>query len=281
MLDRASLEAVRLALREDLGKAGDITSVAVVGSTAQGRGAVISRQRAILAGREVFETVFGEVESSCTCTWDAKDGDAIEPGAVVGRVEGPLRALLTAERTALNFLQRLSGVATETRRFVDEAANPSVEIRDTRKTTPGLRVLEKAAVRAGGGTNHRMGLFDAVLIKDNHIAVAGSVSAAIAAVRSARPGWRVQIECEKLEDVRQAVEAGADELLLDNMTVDQLRAAVAIVGGRARTEASGGVTLETVREIAATGVDAISVGALTHSAPAVDLSFEIAPTDKD
>ena len=183
-----------------------------------------------------------------------------------------MRSILTAERTALNFMQRLSGIATLTRRFVDVAG--SVEIRDTRKTTPGLRRLEKTAVRAGGGTNHRSSLADAVLIKDNHIAAAGGVAAAVTAARDL--GVPVEVECETLDDVRAAIAAGADEMLLDNMDVDTMKRAVEIASAAGkRTEASGGITLETVKEIAATGVDSISVGALTHSAPAVDLSLEI------
>ncbi len=281
MLDRASLEAVRLALAEDLRDAGDVTTLAVISADAAGRATLVARQDAVLAGGEAFEAVFAELDSRCETAWTAKDGDPLRAGQIVARVSGPLRAILAGERTALNFLQRLSGVATLTRRFVEAAATPSVEVRDTRKTTPGLRTLEKAAVRSGGGVNHRMGLFEGIFLKDNHIAACGGVRPAIEAARSARPDLRVQIECETLDQVREAVDLGADELLLDNMTPAQLREAVALVAGRARTEASGGVTIETVREIAATGVDAVSVGALTHSAPSVDFSLEVAGSPED
>lgn len=273
MLDDAAREAVRRALAEDLGSEGDVTTEAVVPPGTRARAGLIAGQEAVLSGTEAFEAAFRMVDPDVQVEWAAKDGDAVGPGDLVARVEGPLRAILGAERTALNFLQRLSGVATLTRRFVETASG--VEVRDTRKTTPGLRSFEKAAVRAGGGANHRMGLFQGHFLKDNHIAACGGVGAAVERARSARPGLRIQVECETLAQVREAIEAGADELLLDNMDLETLTQAVRIVAGRARTEASGGVTLETVAAIARTGVDAVSVGALTHSAPAVDFSLEL------
>jgi nicotinate-nucleotide pyrophosphorylase (carboxylating) len=227
----------------------------------------------VLAGTEVLARAFIELDHDAVVELSAKDGDVVHPGDVVATVEGFLRAILTAERTALNFLMRLSGVATLTRRFVEAAGG--VEVRDTRKTIPGMRVLQKAAVRSGGGANHRMGLSDAYLIKDNHIAAAGSVKESVVRARTAHPSLWIEVECESLEQVNEAIEAGAHELLLDNMDIATLTEAVRIARGRAKTEASGGVTLETIGDIARTGVDSISVGALTHSAPAVDFSLEV------
>jgi nicotinate-nucleotide pyrophosphorylase (carboxylating) len=202
------------------------------------------------------------------------DGDHVEAPAVVARLTGSERAILTAERVALNFLGRLSGIATLTRRYVDAVEGTGAAVLDTRKTTPGLRALEKAAVAAGGGRNHRFGLDDAVLIKDNHLRAAGSIAAAVTLVQAAT-GLPIEVECETLAQVGEALDAGVDAILLDNMTLEELRAAVALVEGRARLEASGGVTLETIRAIAETGVDEISVGALTHSAPSLDVSLEL------
>ena len=273
MIEDPAREAVRRALAEDLGEESDLTTEAIVPATSRGRAILVARQDAVLAGAEAFEAAFGEYDHHVNVAWSAKDGDRVREGDAVAVVEGPLRAILTAERTALNFLQRLSGVATPTRRFVDAAGG--IEIRDTRKTTPGLRLLEKSAVRAGGGVNHRMGLHDAYLIKDNHVAAAGGIGAAVARAREARPGLWIEVECETIEQVREAAGAGADEILLDNMDLPALSEAVRIAKGCARTEASGGVTLENVAAIAATGVDSISVGALTHSAPAVDFSLEL------
>ena len=203
-----------------------------------------------------------------------QDGDAIEPPAIVARVAGSERAILTGERVALNFLGRLSGIATLTRRYVDAVEGTGVAVLDTRKTTPGLRALEKHAVACGGGRNHRFGLDDAVLVKDNHLRAAGSVAAAVELVRGATD-LPVELECESLDQVGEALDAGVDAILLDNMTLAELREAVALNAGRARLEASGGVTLDTIRDIAETGVDEISVGALTHSAPALDVSLEL------
>lgn len=279
MLDETSGELIRLALAEDLGDAGDVTTDAVIPEAATGRAALIAKQDCVLAGTEVFEAIFARVAPSVSVAWHAKDGDPVRDGQIVAHVEGSLRAIITGERTALNFIQRLSGVATLARRFVERASAPSVEIRDTRKTTPGMRMLEKAAVRAGGGTNHRMGLFQGIFLKDNHIAACGGIRRAIERARASRPSLEVQIECETLEQVREAVDAGADELLLDNMDIATLRESVRVVAGRARTEASGGVSLDTVSEIAAAGVDAVSAGALTHSAPSMDLSLELEGID--
>jgi nicotinate-nucleotide pyrophosphorylase (carboxylating) len=205
-----------------------------------------------------------------------RDGDAVVPGEIIGQIEGRAATLLAAERTALNFLQRLSGIATETRRFVAAAAGRIV-ILDTRKTTPGLRLLEKYAVATGGGTNHRLGLFDALLIKDNHVRLAGGIASAVGRARAARPGLRIEVEVQTIAEVDEALEARADVLLLDNMTVEEIRTAVRHVRGRAKVEISGGVTLARVPELAETGADYLSAGALTHSAPAADISFEIEP----
>jgi nicotinate-nucleotide pyrophosphorylase (carboxylating) len=275
VIDDPVHEAVHLALAEDLGEESDITTNAIVPASARGRARLIAKQEAILAGSEPFELTFAELDHDVAVDWNAKDGDRIHDGDVVATIDGLLRAILTAERTALNFIMRGSGIATLTRRFVDEAGG--VQVRDTRKTIPGRRLLQKAAVRAGGGVNHRMGLYDAFLIKDNHIAVAGGVSQAIARAREARPGLWIEVECDTIEQVSEALDAGANELLLDNMDLETMLEAVRLAKGRAKTEASGGVTLSTIGAIARTGVDAVSVGALTHSAPAVDFSLEVEP----
>jgi nicotinate-nucleotide pyrophosphorylase (carboxylating) len=275
VIDDPIHEAIHLAIAEDLAEESDVTTDAIVPGGARGRALLVARQVAILSGCEAFEGAFAEFDHDVAVEWRAKEGDHVRAGDVVATVEGLLRAILTGERTALNFLQRLSGVATLTHLFVEAARG--VEIRDTRKTTPGLRALEKAAVRAGGGVNHRMGLHDAYLIKDNHIAVAGSVGEAVRRAREARPGLWLEVECETIAQVDEALEAGANELLLDNMDHETLTEAARRASGRARTEASGGVTLDTVAQVAATGVDSISIGAITHSAPAADFSLEVEP----
>jgi nicotinate-nucleotide pyrophosphorylase len=275
VIDDPVHEAIHLALAEDLAEESDVTTEAIVPAGARGRALLISRQIAILSGCVAFEGAFAEFDHDVVVDWRAKEGDHVRPGDVVATVQGFLRAILTGERTALNFLQRLSGVATLTHLFVEAAGG--VEIRDTRKTTPGLRPLEKVAVRSGGGVNHRMGLHDAYLIKDNHIAVAGGIAEAVRLAQAARPGLWIEVECETLDQVKAALDAKANELLLDNMDVGTMAEAVRLARGRARTEASGGVTLEMVNEIAATGVDSISVGAITHSAPAADFSLEVEP----
>ncbi len=230
----------------------------------------------MLAGLDVAFEAFRLLDPAVRATSLKHDGDRCVPGDEAAEVVGPARALLTAERTALNFLQRLSGIATRARQFVD-AAGGRLIVLDTRKTTPGLRRLEKYAVRCGGATNHRAGLFDAVLIKDNHIRLAGGVAAAVECMRARQPGLPVEIEAQSLEQVDQALEAGADIVLADNLSIDDIRETVRRARGRARVEISGGVTLERMPELAATGADSVSVGALTHSAPAVDISFELEP----
>ena len=275
MIDDPVHEAVHLALAEDLGEESDITTDALIPAAARGRALLIAKEDATLAGCELFELTFRELDNEAVVEWHAKEGDRVRDGDVVATIAGKLRAILTGERTALNFIMRGSGTATLTRRFVEAAGG--VQIRDTRKTTPGRRLLQKAAVRSGGGMNHRMGLYDAYLIKDNHIAVAGGIARAIEKARAANPGLWIEIECETIDQVKEALEAGADELLLDNMDTATMTEAVALAKGRAKTEASGGITLDTVVAIAKTGVDSISVGALTHSSPAVDFSLEVEP----
>jgi nicotinate-nucleotide pyrophosphorylase (carboxylating) len=266
-------EVVRRALAEDLGW-GDVTTEATVPADVKARGIILAKSPCVIAGLDVAAEAFAQLDPGCAFERKRKDGDRCDPGTVVAEVVGRAAAMLTAERTALNFVQRLSGIATLTRRFVD-ATGGTITILDTRKTTPTLRVLEKYAVRAGGATNHRAGLYDAFLIKDNHIRIAGGVSAAIAAARAWRTGVAIEIEAESLAQVDEALAAGADIILLDNMSTDDIRRAVSKVAGRARTEISGNVTLERIPELAATGADCVSAGALTHSAPAVDISFEI------
>jgi nicotinate-nucleotide pyrophosphorylase (carboxylating) len=263
---------VRAFLAEDLGD-GDVTSQAIVPATARLDASLLLKEEGVFCGLEVAEAVFRELDPDLEVEALARDGDLIQ--GEVARIGGNARAILAGERTALNLLGRLSGTATLTRRYVEAVAGTGAEILDTRKTTPGLRMLEKLAVRTGGGTNHRFGLFDAILIKDNHIRLAGGVAEAVRRARGHGAVGAIEIECETLADVREALAAGADAILLDNMSRPQLRDAVALVGDRAKTEASGGVTLETVREIAETGVDFVSVGALTHSARSLDVSLEV------
>jgi nicotinate-nucleotide pyrophosphorylase (carboxylating) len=268
-------ELVRAALAEDVGS-GDITTDATVKPGQRARGVFLVKQDCVIAGLDVAIEAFRQVDSSIETVLNRHDGDRCRPGDEIGEIVGPARALLTGERTALNFLQQLSGIASRTRAFVD-AAGGRITILDTRKTTPGLRILEKYAVRVGGGTNHRVGLYDAILIKDNHVRLAGGVKAAIARTRRYSPGIPVEVEAETLDEVDEAIEAGAETILADNMSLDDLRETVRRTRGRARVEISGGVTLERMPELAATGADCASVGALTHSAPAVDVSFEIEP----
>lgn len=267
--------AVEQALAEDLGTRGDLTTDATVPAHAMAAATFGARREGVIAGLAVAEAAFQAVDPRVVFKAEARDGDRVAAGAVVGRVAGPARALLSGERVALNFLCHMSGIATLTRRYVDAVAGTRARIADTRKTTPGLRVFEKYAVRCGGGSNHRSGLHDAILIKDNHIVAAGGVAAAIAAAR-AHAGHMVKIEVEvdDLATLAIALEQPIDAVLLDNMDTATLRKAVGMVAGRALTEASGGVTLETVRAIAETGVDLISVGALTHSAPILDLGLD-------
>jgi nicotinate-nucleotide pyrophosphorylase (carboxylating) len=266
-------ELVRRALEEDVG-AGDITTLATVEPSRRARAQLIAKSPLVLAGLDVAEDAFRQVDQWSVMTRHLEDGDQCPPGVVIAEINGSAAGLLTAERTALNFLQRLSGIATMTRRFVDAAAG-RVTILDTRKTTPTLRVLEKYAVRCGGGTNHRFGLFDAVLIKVNHARLAGGIGAAVERMRAARRGPAIEVEAQSLAEVDAAIAARADIILLDNLSTAEIREALRRIAGRARTEISGGVTLDRLPELAATGADSVSVGGLTHSAPAADLSLEI------
>jgi nicotinate-nucleotide pyrophosphorylase (carboxylating) len=269
------LELIDQALAEDVGE-GDVTTELLVPTGAVGRAVLTQKAPGVLAGLRVAEAVFHRVDPSLRWHARAGEGSWNEPGTRVAEVAGASRSILTAERVALNFLQRLSGVATLTARYVREVAGTEARILDTRKTTPGLRVLEKQAVLAGGGHNHRAGLFDAILVKENHAAMAGGVGEATRRALGSS-GLPVEVECATLDELSAALAAGAPRILLDNMTNDQLREAVALTAGRAELEASGGVSLDTVRAIAETGVDFISVGALTHSAPALDVSLILEP----
>jgi nicotinate-nucleotide pyrophosphorylase (carboxylating) len=268
-------EIVRLALAEDVG-AGDITTDATVTPHQRARGVFLMKADGVLAGLDVAFETFRQLDPAVQIAPHKRDGEVCRAGEEIAEVAGSARALLVGERTALNFLQRLSGIATQSRRFVD-AAGGGITILDTRKTTPGLRVLEKYAVRMGGATNHRAGLFDAILIKDNHIRLAGGVKAAVQRTRAQHPGRPVEIEAQRLDEVDEALAAGAESILVDNMSTADIRAAVARAKGRATIEISGGVTLDRIPELAATGANFVSVGALTHSAPALDISFEIEP----
>jgi nicotinate-nucleotide pyrophosphorylase (carboxylating) len=270
-----TLHLIDLALEEDAGL-GDLTSRAIFPARHRSRAVIDARQELAICGLEVAAAVFARVDPALRTRLLAKDGDRVKPGAAVLRVEGPTVALLTAERTALNFLQRLSGIATQARRFADAVRGTRVRIVDTRKTTPGFRALEKYAVRCGGCFNHRSSLGEHVLIKDNHIAAAGSLTRAVQLCRAAAPHLaKVEVEAKTLAEVREACRAAADVILLDNMTSVQVRAAVAVIAGRAVVEVSGGVRFATLRDYAIPGVDVISIGALTHSAPAADLSLTI------
>jgi len=274
---RVYRDLVRRALEEDVGD-GDVTTEAIVPAHLQARGTFLVKSEGVLAGLEVAFEVFRQLDRGPVGSFAVRvrDGEWCRPGTEVADIVAPARTLLVGERTALNYLQRLSGIATLSRRFA-EAANGRITILDTRKTTPTLRALEKYAVRVGGGANHRGGLFDAILIKDNHIALAGGVKAAIDRARGHRPGMPIEIEAATLHDVDRALAGGAEVILLDNMSTADIRIAVARAAGRAKTEISGGVTLERLPELAATGADFVSVGALTHSAPAIDISFDIEP----
>jgi nicotinate-nucleotide pyrophosphorylase (carboxylating) len=267
-------QVVVAALAEDVGR-GDVTTEATVDAAAVATATIVLKEPGVVCGVHVAETVFRMLDDEVVFEAIVEDGDALEHPAPIARIAGPTRAILTGERVALNFLGRLSGVATLTRSYVDAVAGTGAAILDTRKTTPGLRALEKHAVACGGARNHRLGLFDAVLIKDNHVRVAGSIANAVARVRAAAD-VPVEVECDTLEQVSEALGAGVDAILLDNMTPAELREAVALVDARARLEASGGITLDNVRAVAETGVDEISIGALTHSARSLDVSLEIA-----
>lgn len=271
-------QLIRIALEEDIG-AGDITTLSTVPAETSGKGFFRAKRDGVVAGLFLLEKVFTLLDYTARVRSLCSDGDQVARGTVVAEVEGPVRALLMGERTALNFLQRLSGTATLTRRYVEAVKGYPCKIIDTRKTTPGLRILEKYAVRMGGGTNHRLGLYDAALVKDNHIIGSGSIVQAVQRVRRHAPFMaRVEVECADLKQVQEALEADADVIMLDNMETKQMAEAVCLIDKRAWVEASGGITLERVREVAEAGVDFISVGALTHSAPAVDFNMKIVPS---
>jgi nicotinate-nucleotide pyrophosphorylase (carboxylating) len=274
----ATDSVIARALAEDVGS-GDVTTDAIVPADLRGSADVVVREAGVVCGLDQAFAVLLELDPEARIERLAEDGDRIEhPPQVVARLHASVRALLTGERTALNLLQRMSGIATTTRRYADLVDGTGVQLLDTRKTAPGLRALDKHAVACGGGTHHRAGLHDAVLIKDNHVAVAGGVRAAVERVRLRHPGRPVEVEVDTLDQLQQALDAGADVILLDNMPPAQLRRAVATTAGRARLEASGGITTDTVREVAETGVDAISVGALTHSVRALDIALEVPPS---
>ena len=266
-------QSIRRALEEDI-RSGDVTTDSIVPAGASLRGQIIAKQTGVVAGLNVAEAVFRELDQRITFMPKVTDGAKVETRTVVAELAGPARALLTGERTALNFLGRISGIATLTRQFVDAVASTSAVILDTRKTAPGLRFTDKLAVRLGGGQNHRTGLFDMVLIKDNHIDFAGSITAAVTKVREAGVRVEIEVEARTLDHVREALALGVERILLDNMTFELMREAVELTAGRAKLEASGNVSLETVLEVARTGVDYISVGALTHSPKVFDVSLE-------
>jgi nicotinate-nucleotide pyrophosphorylase (carboxylating) len=268
-------EAVRRALAEDLGW-GDVTTEATVNPSLRARGVILAKCDCVVAGLDVAAEAFRQLDPAAVFTQRVRDSARATRGTTVAEVRGSAAAMLTAERTALNFLQRLSGIATLTRRYVDAAAG-RITILDTRKTTPTLRALEKYAVRAGGGTNHRAGLDDGILIKDNHIRLGGGVVEVVRKMKAARQEMPIEIEAQSLDQVDEAVAAGADIVLIDNLPIGEVREAVRRIAGRAKIELSGGVTLERIPELAATGADYVSVGALTHSAGAADLSFELEP----
>jgi nicotinate-nucleotide pyrophosphorylase (carboxylating) len=261
-------------LAEDLGTGGDVTSRTTIDADARFTAEMNARQPIVVAGLDIAEAFFKALEPEVEVRQLATDGDAVDGGATLMRLKGNARAMLTAERSALNTLQHLSGIATLTRRYVDAIAGTGAVLIDTRKTLPGLRVLEKFAVRMGGAQNHRMRLDDGVLIKDNHVAVCGGVAEAVCRAKAANTGLQVQVEVDRIDQIEPALSAGADRLLLDNMPPPLLREAVSLVAGRVPLEASGGVTLETIRGIAETGVDYISVGRITQSAPAVDIGLD-------
>ena len=272
-------QLIRCALEEDIG-AGDITTLSTVPSEARGKGLFRAKRDSVVAGLILIEKIFSFLDDDVEVRRLCRDGDQVVRGTVVAEAEGPVRTLLMGERTALNFLQRLSGTATLTRRYVDAVKDFPCKVIDTRKTTPGFRTLEKYAVRMGGGTNHRFGLYDAALVKDNHIAAAGSIAGAVQQVRRQAPFMaKVEVECSDLGQVREALEAGADVIMLDNMNTKEMAEAVRLINKRAWVEASGGITIESLRSVAETGVDFISVGALTHSAPAVDFNMKITASD--
>ena len=267
---------VRRVLAEDMGQGGDVTSAATIPAEVLFTAVMGCREPMVLAGLELARAFFEALDPAVRLESSADDGDSVEAGATLMRIEGNARAMLTAERSALNTLQHLSGIATLTRRYVDAIAGTGAVLLDTRKTVPGLRLAEKYAARMGGARNHRLRLDDGVLIKDNHVAACGGVAEAVRAAKAADTGLQVQVEVDRIDQIEPALAAGADRLLLDNMPPPILREAVALVAGRVPLEASGGVNLETIRSIAETGVDFISVGRITQSAPAVDIGLDYA-----
>lgn len=271
---QAAIPLIDMAIAEDIGP-GDVTSQAILPEEWQVEGQIIAKASGVVAGLPIVTEVFRRVEPRVRVQLLAHDGDTVAPKDVVACLSGPARGMLAAERIALNFLQHLSGIATLTRRFVEAVAGTRAVILDTRKTLPGYRVLEKYAVRMGGGQNHRFGLYDMLLVKDNHIAAAGSLRLAVERARAAFPDLACEVEVRTLDELREALELPVDRIMLDNMDLEQMRAAVELTAGRVQLEASGGVNLERVAAIAATGVDFISVGALTHSAPILDFSLEV------
>lgn len=268
------LPLVKSALAEDVGS-GDVTTMSLIDQDSFASGVIVAKEPLVVAGVDLAIASFRELEKSIDFSvevLDGQDGDFFQP---LIRIHGPARALLTAERTALNFIQRLSGIATLTAKFVQQVSGTNTKILDTRKTIPGWRVLEKYAVACGGGINHRFGLYDQVMIKDNHlVAVGGNIKKAVKCTRENYPKFKIEVEADTVQQAKTAAEAGADIILLDNMSREELSQSIELISGRSKTEASGGITIDTVREIAETGVDYISIGALTHSAPAVDIGFD-------
>jgi len=277
-LPEAILSAIRNALAEDIGS-GDVTTNSIVPPDARMSGRIIAKQAGVIAGLDVAAATFSLLDRGVKFLPHIEEGKCVENRQVLADLSGAARALLTGERTALNFLGRMSGVATLTRQFVEAAAGTKAVILDTRKTAPGLRLVDKLAVRRGGGQNHRVGLYDMILIKDNHIDFAGSLAEAVSRARGAGNSLQVEVEARTLEDVRAALELGVERILLDNMSTKMMSEAVTLTNGRAKLEASGNVTLENVRKIAETGVDFISIGALTHSARVFDVSLNFTPSD--
>ncbi len=275
MIDHGLGSIIKIALEEDLGGRGDVTTASVVSEGILVTGNILCKGEGILAGIRVAEAVFHEVNPDLEFVEKKSDGQRVERGEVVATIKGEARSLLVAERTALNFLQHLSGIATLTHKYVEAVSGLPTRIVDTRKTLPGLRELEKYAVRCGGGYNHRFGLYDGVLVKDNHLKVCGSIGEAIEKARRNSPHLvKIEVEVETLDQLQEALEASPDVIMLDNMSVEEMRKAVEIAGGRCLLEASGSIRLENMREVAETGVDIISIGAITMSAPALDFSLE-------
>lgn len=266
------LECIRLALAEDVGT-GDVTTESVIPADIMMTGQIIAKQLGVVAGLDVSQTVFAMVDERVSLEPQVAEGARVDNGQLLALIYGPARAVLTAERTAINFLGRMSGIATLTRQFVDTVAETQTVVLDTRKTVPGLRIFDKLAVQRGGGQNHRCGLYDMILIKDNHIDCAGSLAEAVRRARAAQTGLEIEVEARTLDDVRAALELGVERILLDNMPLDLMREAVVLSDGRAKLEASGNMKIDTVSLVAKTGVDFISIGALTHSAKVFDVSL--------